>query len=246
MIRHSYGAALALSCLILAACSAGQPAQPTVMPFQTTPMPVTPAPAGSYPAPGTSGYPAPEQAVTTGTSEAYPAPETLIDPQGRSISALSALPIALEDAKTQFDPNATLYAIIPSQVMISNLGFPPVLPGWFYKFKAEGSAREYIVQVVNDVVTGTREIESIQPPTPLELAIDPATVKFDSDKVFASFKEKAPSLGLTVDDPKAYDLELVNLEGKGGPIWSVFDPATQKWLYSLSATSGSEVGNPRG
>jgi hypothetical protein len=241
LMRFRFGAALALSSLVLAACAASQPAQPTAMPFQTTPVAVTPttqAATGAYP------YPAPPAANTT--DQAYPGPATSRDPQGRALSALAALPLAQKDAQANFDPNAKLYAILPSQAMIQNLGSLPVAPGWFYKFKLDGSAREYIVQVVDNQVTGTREIEPIQAPKPLELQIDPASVKIDSDQVFASFKEKAPSLSLSVDDPKKYDLELINLEGGSGPVWSVFDPGKHTWLYSVSATSGSEVSNPRG
>jgi hypothetical protein len=243
MTRYRYGVALALSALILSACSSPQ-AQPTEMPFQTTPMVVTPSPAqgntDAYP------YPYPAPSVQAVADPAYPGPEGPVDTTGRAVQALAALPLALSDAQANFNPDAKLYAILPSQVMIINLGSPPVLPGWYYKFKVDGSPREYIVQVVNDVVTGTQEVEPIQPPDPPELEIDPATVTVDSDQVFASFAEKAPSLGITVDDPKGYDLELVNLEGGLGPVWSVFDPATQRWLYSVSGTSGAEVENPRG
>lgn len=240
MNLYRYGVALALSALILSACSS--PQQNSEMPFQTTPMVVTPSPAQG----NTDAYPYPAPSVQAEPAPAYPGPEGPVDTTGRAVQALAALPIALGDAQANFNPDAKLYAIAPSQVMILNLGSPPVLPGWFYKFKVDGSPREYIVQVVNDQVTGTREIEPIQPPSPLELEIDPAAVTVDSDQVFASFTEKAPSLGITVDDPKTYDLELVNLEGGAGPVWSVFDPATQRWLYAVSATSGAEVENPRG
>jgi hypothetical protein len=247
MISYRYGVALLLSALALSACAAPQGQTPTEMPFQTTPVVATPEPAlggsGAYP------YPYPAQSAQPAQSDPnapYPAPEGPVDSTGRSVQAMAALATAQSDAQANFNPAAQLYAIVPSQVMILNMGSPPVLPGWYYKFKVDGSPREYIVQVVNDEVIGTREIEPIEQPSPLELQIDPATVKIDSDQVYASFSEKAPSLGLTIDEPKQYDLELVNLEGGSGPVWSVFDPTTQKWLYSVSATSGSEVGNPRG
>jgi hypothetical protein len=162
------------------------------------------------------------------------------------MTVIDSLPGAQSAAKERFDPNAKLYAVLPSHAMILNLNSPPVLPGWFYKFKAEGSPREFIVQIVNGQISGTNEIEPIEPSKPLELPIDLAAVKITSDQVFASFQQKAPSLGLKVDDPKMYDLELVNLEGAGGPIWSVFDPTTYKWIYSVNATSGEEVPNPHG
>ncbi|NNJ09840.1 hypothetical protein EKD04_005830 [Chloroflexales bacterium ZM16-3] len=239
-MRYCFAVILALSALILAACSTGPSAPPTDMPFQTTPMVVTPTPVQG----SDSAYPYPAPPVQNNPNPAYPAPEPTGDPQGRSLSALSALAFAQSAAQASFDPNARLYVIMPSQVMLTNLGSPPALPGWFYKFKVEGTAREYIIQVVNDQASGSSEAEAMEPTQPLELPINLDQVKLDSDQVYASFAEKAPSLGLTVSDPKSYDLELVNLEGKGGPIWSVVDPGTLTWLYSVNATTGEEVPNP--
>jgi hypothetical protein len=162
------------------------------------------------------------------------------------LGVLDSLPIAQNVAKERFDPTAKLYAVIPSRPMIINLNSPPVPPGWFYKFKVDGNPREFVIQIVNGQISGTNEIEPIEQTKPAEQPIDPAAIKITSDQVFTSFQQKAPSLGLTVSDPKSYDLELVNLQGSSGPIWSVFDPTTYKWLYAVSATSGEEVPNPRG
>jgi hypothetical protein len=61
--------------------------------------------------------------------------------------------------------------------------------------------------------------------------------------VFEQFKSVAAQRSLPTD-PAAYDFELVNLEGKGGPTWSIIDPTTKMWLYSVNATNGNEVPNP--
>ncbi|MEI7643891.1 MAG: hypothetical protein WCJ55_06390 [Chloroflexales bacterium] len=243
-MRYRLGASLLLSALVLAGCGGGPQAQTTpTMPYQVTPIVVTPTPAGGS-TPVSGAYPAPAAQPTA--NAAYPVPAGPVDPQGRLIGAIDSIAIAQSVTQTKFDPNAKLYAIVPSHVMILNLGSPPVLPGWFYRFKVAGSPREFIVQVVNDNVTGTTEVEPIEQSKPLELPIDLTAIKITSDQVFASFTQKAPSLGLKVDDLKSYDLELVNLEGTSGPIWNVFDPTTFKWVYAVSATSGAEVPNPRG
>ncbi|WP_129629191.1 hypothetical protein [Candidatus Oscillochloris fontis] len=119
------------------------------------------------------------------------------------------------------------------------------MSGWFFKFKVEGTSREFYVQVIDGQVSGTTEAEPVVPTIPQELPIDMALVQVTSDQVFARFLEKAPALGLTVSDPTSYDLELVHLEGKSNPIWSVVDPTTLVWLYSLDANTGEEVPNPR-
>lgn len=217
------------------------------MPFEVTPMVVTPT-AGAYPLGGSgdSGYPGPQAAAP---NNGYPAPEataTSGDPNGRANTALEGLAVAQEAASKELSPDAKLYAIVPSRIMIINLGSPPVVAGWFYKFKVPGSPRELVVQVVDNAISGTTAIEPIEPPAPAELPIDLDKVKLDSDEVYAKFVEKAPELGLTVSDPKSYDLELVSLEGQSGPIWSVVDPGTLAWLYSVNAATGDEVPNPHG
>ncbi len=248
IVRYRLGAFL-LSGALIAGCSGKPQATPT-MPYQVTPIVVTPT-LGSYPPAGTTSttnttgtYPTPPVQVTA--NPAYPAPIDTSDPQGRSKSAIESLSVAQNIAKEQFDPNAKLYAIDPSQVTIRNLGSMPTRPGWFYRFKVAGAPREFYVQVVNGEVSGTTPTEPIAQTKPLELPIDLATVKLTSDQVFAKFQQKAPDLGLKVTDPRTYDLELVNLEGVGAPVWSVYDPATYKWLYAVNATTGDEVPNPHG
>jgi hypothetical protein len=246
---------VALSATLLAGCSQPQAAQPTPeRPFQVTPVPATTGPvpgfnppSGAYPAPGAEGaYPAP--GAEGSSSDAYPAPS--LDPtaqaaQGRTQSALTNLKFAQDIAKEQFSSDAQLYAILPSQVMIANLGNPPVLLGWFYKFKAEGSPREFIVQINDGEVTGSLETEVINPPSPLEQAIPLDTVTVDSDQVFAQLEQRASQLGVS-GDLRLFDLELVNLQGSPGPIWNVFEPTTGRWLFALNATNGEEASNPRG
>ncbi|NTV63467.1 MAG: hypothetical protein HGA65_08015 [Oscillochloris sp.] len=153
--------------------------------------------------------------------------------------------VALEDAQANFSPNVKLYALVPSQIMQRNLGQLPVMPGWFFKFKVEGLPREYIVLVINGQSAGVTEAEPVVQVLPLDLPIDMSAVKISSDQVLAGFLKKAPELGLTVTDPFTYDLELVNLEGQSGPVWSVYDPISLKWLYAMSATTGEELPNPR-
>jgi len=183
-------------------------------------------------------YPAPSDVAQS----TYPVPSAhSVD--GRSQSALTSYKIALAEAKANFDPSAQLYAVVPSQIMIGNLGGPPVLPGWFFRFKKDDGPREFIVQVVDTVITGTTLAESVEQPTPRELPVDVAQIKFDSPQVFEQFKTVAVQRNLPID-PAVYDFELVNLEGKGTPIWSIVDPITRNWLYSMDAVSGNEVPNP--
>lgn len=245
----------ALSAALLAGCSTPQAADPTAgAPFQVTPIPATAGPSSAfnpgegtaYPAPGTAGgtgaYPAPQG------SGAYPAPAG--DPttqalQGRAQSALTSLQAAQDAAREQFNPEAQLYAIMPSQVMLRNLGSPPVVLGWFYKFKAPGSPREFIIQIVDGEVTGSLETEVVNPPTPFEQAIPLDSVTVDSDQVFTQLEQRASSLGVS-GDLRQFDLELVNLEGSPGPTWNVFEPETGRYLFSLNATNGEDATNPRG
>ncbi len=223
-----------LSLVIVTACStATAPPSPAAR-FSTTAVIGTP----EVPAAQSSSYPAPSGVAQS----TYPVPSAhSVD--GRSESALTSYKLALDVATKEFDPAAKLYAVVPSQIMIGNLGGPPVLPGWFFRFKKDDSPREFIVQVVDADVTGTTLAESIEQPTPRELPIDVAQVKLDSTQAFEQFKQVAAQRGLPTD-PAAYDFELVNLEGKGTPIWSIVDPATRTWLYSIDAIGGNEVPNP--
>jgi hypothetical protein len=233
-----------LVALLVTACTgnAAAPAVPTAQ-FVTTAVPgggpefnpPSSQPGGAYPGPAASG------------SAAYPGP-TQTGPHsrdGRSQSALTSYKLALETATKEYDANAKLYAVVPSTIMIGNLGGIPVLSGWFYKFKIDGSPREFIVQVVDTIVTGTTQAEPIEPLKPIEQPIDVSQVAIDSDKTMTQFKEFAQKQGMKTEGVD-YDLELVNLEGSSGPVWSVVDPATKKWVYSISAVTGAEVPNPHG
>ncbi len=223
-----------LSFLLITACTAAtEPPSPAAR-FSTTAVVGTP----EVPNAQSSSYPAPSDVAQS----TYPVP-SMHSVDGRSQSALTSYKIALDEAKAKFDPAAQLYAVAPSHVMIGNLGGPPVLPGWFFRFKKDDGPREFIVQVVDTVITGTTLAESIEPPTPRELPIDVAQVKLDSPQVFEQFKTVVAQRSLPTD-PAAYDFELVNLEGKGTPIWSIIDPTTSNWLYSVDAISGNEVPNP--
>lgn len=217
--------------LSLAACASETAPPPT---FVTTPVagsPVfgQPSAEGGYPAPtvsGSSGYPEPS-AATTQSSD------------GRSQTALVSYRLA-EDAAKKLEPQAQLHSIFPSQIMLNNLAGPPVLPGWFYVFKVPGMRRQFIVQVVDDKVTGTTQAEPIEEPKPVEKPINIADIKLDSSQVFEQFKAAMQKQGTPTDDLQ-FDLELVNLENQSGPVWSVVDPRTLKWVYSVNASTGEEL-----
>jgi len=196
------------------------------------------APHISQPGAAPSGYPSSNSGVA-----GYPAQTALASKDGRSQSALTSLKVAERIAKEEYDPEARLYAIIPSGIMISNLGRPPVLPGWFYKFKRENSRREFTVHVADGQATGTTLAEPAVLPDEKELPIELDKVKFDSPQVFKRFQAFAAKQNIVVEG-KVFDLELTNIEGKGGPVWSVVDPETNRWLYSINAANGAEVGNP--
>jgi hypothetical protein len=188
------------------------------------------------------GYPV---AVTNDpVSGGYPAPAGTVVGQsvdGRSQTAVSAYEIALSVALDEFTPDAYLHTIAPSNIMLSNLGNPPVLPGWFFIFKRPDSRRELIVQVVDTIVTGTTLTESVSDIQPTPLPIDMSQVVLDSDDVFTRFDEVGGR-----QEGVPYDLELIYLTGSDAPVWSVVDPFTQQWIVSFNAITGEEVPNPYG
>ena len=122
--------------------------------------------------------------------EGYPGPGSTVVGQsidGRKQTAVAAYELALAVALDEFSPEAYLYTIAPSNIMLSNLGNPPVLPGWFYIFKKPESRREFIVQVVDSIITGTTLTESISDIQPAPLPIDINQVVLDSDEIFTLF-----------------------------------------------------------
>ncbi|WP_152541208.1 hypothetical protein [Kallotenue papyrolyticum] len=205
--------------------------------FTITPAPATPALTQDQ-----AGYPAPS--TTPATTTGYPASsEEQRSQDGRSQSALDSYRIAADIAAREFDPAARLYAIVPSRIMIANLGGPPVLPGWFYRFKVPGQRRQFIVQIVDGEATGTTLAEPVEETSPKEQPIDLQKVKLDSNQVFDKFQEFAKKRNIPTEE-SIYDLELVYLEGSSGPVWSVVDSRSQTWIYSIDATTGDEVANP--
>lgn len=178
--------------------------------------------------------------------EGYPGPAGTVIGQsvdGRSETALAAYELAYAVAVSEFTPEAYLHTISPSHIMLSNLGNPPVLPGWFYIFKRPDSRRELVVQVVDAQVTGTTLTESVSDIQPAPLPIDVSQLTLDSDDVFTLFNEIGGSRGLVQADVP-YDLELIYLTGNEAPIWSVVDPFTQQWVISFNAITGEEAPNP--
>ena len=247
-IKHFHPALyLLIAAFLLSACNtAPETSEPR---FVATPVVGTPdflkptEQASAYPAPAESQadvYPAPG---ATADAQGYPGPgETAASTDGRSESALTSFKYAEKVAKEDFDAGAVLYAIQPSTIMLGNLGNPPVLPGWFYKFKVEGTRREYIVQIIDATVTGTTLAEAAMDTGLAELPIDVSQIKIDSTQVMEQFVKAAPENNWKTEGV-IYDFELINLEGKG-PVWSVVDPSTSQWLYSVSALNGNVVENP--
>ncbi len=246
-MKYSFATAFLVLSFLLAGCSNQPPADSQ---FSVTPEPGG-KPAFTQPTiivnvqpetTTTGAYPAPANTEAT----AYPGPQPTVyatSADGRTKTALESYPVALDAAKQSFSPDAQLFAVAPSTIMISNLGGLPVVSGWFYKFKTTESRREYIVQVVDGQLNGTTQAESVKDPTPRELPIDMTQIKIDSNQVLEQFKAYAAEKSIPTDGI-IFDLELVNLEGKGGPVWSVVDPNQRLWLYSVSATNGNVVENP--
>lgn len=190
------------------------------------------------------GYPV--EVLDAPVVEGYPGPAGTVEGQstdGRSLTALAAYEIAQAVALTEFSSDAYLHTIAPSHIMLTNLGNPPVLPGWFFIFKRPESRRELIVQVVDDFVTGTTLTESVSDIQPAPLPIDMTQVALDSDDVLNLFNEVGGSRGL-VQEGVPYDLELIYLTGSNAPVWSVVDPFSQQWILSFSGVTGEEVPNP--
>jgi len=194
-----------------------------------------------YPEPAEAGYPASANESVTNTG--YPAPVSAHSINGRSQTAIQSYDLVYPVAIEEFHPDAYLSTIAPSNIMLRNLGNPPVLPGWFFKFRKPESRREFIIHVVDDIITGTTLTESAMDAGPGELPIDLSQVELDSDDVLAQFRQTGSERGIW-SDAILYDLELVHLEGANGQVWSVVDPTTSKWLFSIDAKTGEETENP--
>ena len=188
--------------------------------------------------PSESGYPAPPTVQESDLAYPPPTPQHTVD--GRAWTAIEAYQLVEAIAKEEFHEDAYLSAVVPSRIMITNLGNPPVLPGWFYRFRRPESRREFIVQVVDDVVVGSTLTESAMDVTPAELPLNLADMQLDSDQVLDMFQSVVVEQGVLEDI--VYDLELVDLGS--GPTWSVVHPVTREWLFSVSAISGEEVLSP--
>ncbi len=192
---------------------------------------------------GDDAYPAP-----TPLPPFYPYPEPPDLPElegsreGRSLTALEASEIAADYARSEYDPDAQFFMVIPSSVMLRNLGSPPVPPGWFFKFKTdEDSLGEFIVQVTDETISGSTNVSALVALEPLELPVERDAVTLDSNDVFAQFDEVAAEREIPSSSEKLYDLELVYLANADEPVWSVVEPETLEWLYTISAITGEEV-----
>lgn len=257
MINIKYGIFAGAILFLLAGCgSRSIPDQPELE-FSVTPEPggqpvfsqpgnVNESVAEGYPAPsnGESGYPGPLSNAPNGENgTGYPAPISPHSQDGRLLTALQSYELAYPVAQSEFSTDAYLVEIVPSHIMLRNLGNPPVLPGWFFKFKKPDSRREFIVQVVDEIITGTTLTESAMDVTLPPQPIDVSQIVLDSPDVLNKFKEIGSARGVW-SESIAYDLALVHLEGTDGPVWSVVDPITFDWLFSVDAITGEEVENP--
>ncbi len=231
--------ALALAgALFLAACSS----TPAELPYKTTPVSVTPTVVQSATVEG--AYPVPSVPVVT---DAYPNPTSLTPvatDDGRSGTVLKGYQVALDWAKQNFGADAQLYEIVPSRVMLANLGNPPTALGWFYKFRAASKqGSDLFVQVVNGQYSGSRILSPLGEIPKPELPIDISNV-IDGDKVMELFAQRAPALKVTVEPNTAYDLQLINLKGTPGPVWGVISPKDNSPILWLDAVTGNEASDP--
>ncbi len=197
-------------------------------------------PSDGYPGAG-EGYPSP--AGSSVGDSGYPSPVNQYSVDGRAQTVLQSYDLVYPVALDEFHPDAYLAAIVPSQIMLANLGGPPVLPGWFFKFRRPESRREFIIHVVDDTITGTTLTEAAMDVGPLELPIDLSQVQFDSNDVLEQFRVIGSERGIW-SEAISYDLELVYLQGSGGPVWSIVEPNTREWLLSINAGTGEETENP--
>ena len=249
MMRYLYRLVLVVgSIFFIAGCFNSE--EPQNLAFVTTPeadgqpafIPATPS--SGYPGTAAeSGYPVPSGINAAGDNNGYPAPVSPYSKDGRSRTAIQSYSLAAPVALDEFHPDAYLAAIAPSHIMLTNLGNPPVLPGWFFKFRKPESRREFIVHVVDDIITGTTLTEAAMDVGPVERPLDLSQVKFDSADALAQFQQIGSERGIW-SEAIAYDLELVYLEGTDGPVWSVVDPFTREWVYSINAVTGEETRNP--
>ncbi|MCA9917143.1 MAG: hypothetical protein KC445_04285 [Anaerolineales bacterium] len=238
MFKPKFLFVFALTFLLLLGACAAAPEETPDLEFSTTP---ESGGAPEFLAEATpEGYPVSSPVETP--DDGYPGPAEsgiALSADGRSQTAVTAYQTALAVAQEEFSPDAYLHTIAPSNIMLSNLGNPPVLPGWFFIFKRPESRRELIVQVVDDLVTGTTLTESVSDIQPAPMPVDMSLVNLDSDEIFARFEASGSQ-----QEGIPYDLELIYLTGSEAPIWSVVDPFTQQWVASYNASTGEEAPNP--
>ncbi len=188
------------------------------------------------------GYPA-QSGISALDNTGYPAPVSEYSKNGRSQTAIQSYNLVHPVALEQFHADAYLATISPSHIMLTNLGNPPVLPGWFFKFRKPNSKREFIIHVVDNVITGTTLTESAMDIGYTEQPIDMSQIVLDSPDIFEQFQQVGSERDIW-SEALAYDLELVYLDGMSNPVWSIIDPITQEWLFSVDAVTGEEVDNP--
>ncbi len=233
-------------CLLLAACG-GQSATDTAVPTSEPAFVTTPDPNGEpaqFAPVDDDSYPAPDVSAEVTSSDSYPAPtEVQVGSDGREGSALESLRLAHALALAEFHPETYPSAILPSQKMLVTMGNPPTKPGWIFRFRKPDSNREFIVQVVDGIVTGSTLMEAVAQFGDVELPINADSVQIDSAQFIEMYEAAAKERG-TWREGAPIDYGLVNLEGGSGHVWFAIDPITDVIDYSIDAITGEAVANP--
>jgi hypothetical protein len=210
-----------------------------------------------------SGYPPAEQTPQQG-QQGYPVPTTA-GPKPAATdtdngdhfvypkqTAFSAIKVAEERAK-KWKPGAKLLQIPRLRQMETNLGIPMGPSGWFFSFKdpTDGSAVEFYVEVIDNVAVGTNEVQflygGVKEPYIL-VPIDLSKKLLDSDAVYDIFMKNGADAYLKGRGKVELDFQLVQIEGRGNPVWSVFDTKDGNLppLINVDAVTGKIVEDPFG
>lgn len=167
---------------------------------------------------------------------------------GRGETAFDAYLVAEVEAKN-WDEEALLFQIPVTQIMESNLGIPPGIPGWFFMFKVPDSPLEYYVKVVNGKVAGTTEAQPILiEDLPYQyLPIDINKLSLNSDDVLRLFTENGGREYVNSHPELQLDYRLVHINGQEHPIWSLFEVSNLNQptaLFHVDAITGEIVADP--
>lgn len=231
--------------LLLIGCATSEP---TPQPESATATTQAPAEEG-YPAPDSdgstdNGYPAPntDAGDRGATDDGYPAPEST---EFAPTELDAAYPLAVEEARANWNDQALFRGIVPSFQMQQNLNLPLAPGGLFLKFGLADDLEEYFVAVLNGTIHGTTIAEPvlIEPLPYSEEAIDIEALTVSSQQFRDAFlaTEKGMTYTETLD---ALDYGLIDLDSTPNPVWSLFDRATEEALFHMDAVTGEEVESP--